>query len=584
MKRLSRMVIVIAVLVAGWLSTRPAEAHPLGNFTINHYTGLQVNRKGINVDYVLDMAEIPAYQEIASFDANHNGQPDPEEVASYHPKKCEAIGSGLTLRLSGKLQTLILTRSQVEFPVGAAGLSTLRLTCAFQAPATIAGSKLAVDYSDNSYTDRLGWREIVVTGDGVVLEGSFATTSKSNRLTAYPTNMLQNPLNERQVSFVALPGAGAASNPSPQGISQASVIPGGRNDPFTRLITLQELTLPTLLLALLIAFVWGALHALTPGHGKTIVAAYLVGSRGTARHAAYLGLTTTITHTLGVFALGLATLLISRFVVTEKLFPWLDLVSGMLVVAIGLGLFVGRFRAARRDRGVGEGHHHSHPGEQPHSHSHAGALAPAHLHRPESPQDSRELTIRVGKLAYAETRSDGEQHYHVAVTGHTHDLLPPHVHAHVHEHDPAGPHLANHLTGHEHTHEHGGATHSHLPPGAQGEKVTLRSLLALGISGGLLPCPSALVVLLSAIALGKVAFGLVLVLVFSLGLASVLTGIGLTFVYAGRLFQRMEGRTRLPLGMRLIGWMPAASALFIALVGAGITAKALVDVGLIRFS
>lgn len=248
------------------------------------------------------------------------------------------------------------------------------------------------------------------------------------------------------------------------------------------------------------SFVWGAMHAISPGHGKTIVGAYLVGARATAQQAVFLGLTTTITHTIGVFALGLVALFASQYILPEQLYPWLSCLSGLMVVAIGVNLFISRMRSTQLLK-------RSHLG-----HSHA------------------------------------EQHHH---------------HDHHHDH-------------HDHDHGHSHETHSHLPPGADGSPVTWRSLLILGISGGLVPCPSALVVLLSSIALGRVGFGLVLVLAFSLGLAGVLTALGLLLVRARRLFERV------PTQMRLMRVLPAISALFIALLGLGITTQALMQIGLVK--
>jgi ABC-type nickel/cobalt efflux system permease component RcnA len=251
------------------------------------------------------------------------------------------------------------------------------------------------------------------------------------------------------------------------------------------------------LIATLGSFVWGAMHAMSPGHGKTIVGAYLVGARATAQHAVFLGLTTTLTHTIGVFALGLLTLFASQYILPEQIYPWLSCLSGLMVVVIGLNLFISRMQSAQLLR------------RSPFGHSHA------------------------------------DEHHH-----------------HDHHHD------------HHHGHSHG--NHSHLPPDADGSPVTWRSLLALGISGGIVPCPSALVVLLSAIALGRIGFGLVLVLAFSLGLAGVLTGLGLLLVRARRLFERV------PTQMRLVRVLPAMSALFIALLGLGITTQALMQIGLVR--
>jgi ABC-type nickel/cobalt efflux system permease component RcnA len=330
----------------------------------------------------------------------------------------------------------------------------------------------------------------------------------------------------QQAAFTLNPSGSGNQAATASGSSAAEPsLSGARSDAFTQLITLQNIDAPTLLIALLLAVVWGAMHAMTPGHGKTLVGAYLVGSRGTARHALLLGLTTTVTHTAGVFALGLTTLVASRFIVSDQLYPWLSVISGVLVVVIGLNLFAARLRGARRAGGAA-----------PHAHDH------------------------------------GQNHAHEHAHDHEHD----HDHEHGHVHDRDHVHDHEHSLPVKHVHEHGGHTHSHLPPGADGAPVSLRGLLALGVSGGLLPCPSALVVMLSAIALGRIAFGLTLVVAFSLGLAATLVGIGLALVYARRLFER------LPVQSRWIGLLPAASALFITLAGFGVTAQALMQIGLIR--
>ena len=237
-------------------------------------------------------------------------------------------------------------------------------------------------------------------------------------------------------------------------------------------------------IALIAAFFWGAMHAMSPGHGKTIVGAYLMGSKVTAQHALFLGLTTTLTHTIGVFILGLATLFASQFILPERVLPWLSILSGFMVLVIGLNLFISRLRNSE--------HHHHH---------------------------------------------DGEHHHHE----------------------------------HEHEHHH----HHHLPSNTP---VTWRNLLALGISGGLVPCPSALVLLLSAIAIGRVGFGLSLVLAFSLGLAFVLTALGLLLIYAKQRFEKLQ----LPKPQRLLRILPALSGFIISLIGLGITTQALIEVGIVR--
>jgi nickel/cobalt transporter (NicO) family protein len=509
---------IIAISTALWLALAlptSAWAHPLGNFTINHYAGLHVTQQEITVDYVLDMAEIPAFQEIALSDANGNGQPDAAESGTYHSAKCESIRSDLNLSVNSQSSALTLSSSTIEFPQGAGGLLTLRLNCIFSTSLTDEATNIS--FTDNLYPDRIGWREIVVTSDQVALQGDFASTSISDRLTKYPADLMSNPLDQRAVSFgmdATLPSQAQGELVPAQEASSSAVgsnlaFGNGRQDAFTQLITMEDLSLPAILFALVISFVWGAMHALTPGHGKAVVGSYLIGERGNARHALLLGLTTTITHTAGVFAMGLVTLLAAQFITPEQLFPWLSFLSGALVAGIGIRLVITRLREAR-----------------------AAQSAP------------RFEVAPVQKRSFVRQAAP---HAH-------HDDSHQHGHGHPHDHDHHG---------------HEDHTHSHLPP----ETVTWRSIVALGISGGILPCPSALIVLLSAIALGRIGLGLALVLAFSLGLAGVLTAIGLLFVYAGRMISFA------PKQKWILRVLPVASALVISLAGLGIAAQALTQIG-----
>jgi nickel/cobalt transporter (NicO) family protein len=489
-------IMVFAVLLGLWAPL--AEAHPLGNFTINQYSGLQVSREGVGVDYVLDMAEIPAFQTINRMDTNHNRKPDPAEIQGYPEAKCKEVTSHLSLKIDQQPLPLAIKRSTLEFPPGVGGLATLRLTCELEGTASLSSTHKAIAFENNLYPERLGWQEITVAAQDISVQGNFKTDSITKRLTDYPTDLLSSPLNQRQLSLEVNP----TQVPSPQ-IEQASPKSWGlwdsalldrSNNAFTSLVTQDSLTFSTVLIALMTAFVWGGFHALSPGHGKTIVGSYLVGSRGNIKHALFLGLTVTITHTAGIFALGLLMLSTSQFILTEQLFPWLSLLSGVLVMAIGFNLLM------RRLKGVhSHDHHHSH--HHNHSHSH-----------------------------------------------------------HTHEHHS-----------HDHGHENSHKSHSHLPSSTEDAPITWSSLLALGISGGLLPCPSALVVLLSAIALGRTGFGLLLVSAFSLGLAGVLTGIGVLLIYAKKRFEQM------PLQLPGSNLLPSLSALCITLLGLGITIHAIPD-------
>jgi nickel/cobalt exporter len=258
-------------------------------------------------------------------------------------------------------------------------------------------------------------------------------------------------------------------------------------------------------IALVVAAALGALHALEPGHGKTVVAAYLVGSRGTAWHAVLLGLIVTASHTAGVYLLGAATIYASRYVVPERLYPWVALGSGLVIAVLGLSLFFRRYAGREADHG----HHHHHDG---------------HVHH-----------------------GDDHEHGHADATAHRH------AHDHGHAHGDGG-------------HHH----HSHAPGG-----VTLRQLWALGITGGIVPCPAALVVLLSALSLRRVGFGLLLIVAFSLGLALVLVAIGLLVVYAGRLVTRLDER-----GPLVTRWLPLMSSAVMTLLGLSIAIQAVASGGL----
>src|SRR6204780_807531 len=152
---------------------------------------------------------------------------------------------------------------------------------------------------------------------------------------------------------------------------------GSQTDALTRLLHQQQLTPWMIAAAIGIAFVLGAAHALTPGHGKTIVAAYLVGSRGTLKHAAFLGAMVTFTHTVSVFLLGLATLFLFQYVVPQKVTQVLGAISGLSIVGIGGWMLY------KRARGVGHthaGHDHSHAHDHHHEHDHAHSHDHAHDH------------------------------------------------------------------------------------------------------------------------------------------------------------------------------------------------------------
>ena len=526
-------------------------AHPLGNFTVNRYSRLELGAAQVMLTYVVDMAEIPTQQVRPEIDTDGNGNFSPAEQQAYLAKLIPSLQEQLQLEVDGQSQPWTLGEHVLTFPEGQAGLPTIRLRVQFSSQIGAGESISSASFTDQTFADRLGWQEVVVRAiDGVdLLTSNVPAVDLSQELTEYPSDLLQSPpaVNQAQFQYqIASVGAGSSQPsmdvPNSQIMESLSADTDSPNaplaassDPFAELIHLPNLGPWTLFLALLAAFGWGAAHALSPGHGKTIVGAYLVGSRGTAKHALFLGLTTTVTHTAGVFALGLITLFASRYILPETLFPWLSLFSGLLVVVIGLSMawsWLQRFRAQK----VGQ-HHHHHGHSHDEHHHHHGYSHDAHDHHHGHSHD---------------------EHHHPEEEGSG-------VHSHTHSH--AMEHAADHAHSGLHTHD-GVHYHSHEVPGQDGEPITWRSLLALGISGGLLPCPSALVVMLGAIALQRVAFGLLLIIAFSMGLAGVLTAFGLALVYAGKFF------ARLPESGRVLKLLPVASALFITVLGAGITWQA----------
>ena len=471
---MKKLLVVVAALAALALPL-VAQAHPLGNFTTNRYAEVVASGKQMYVLYVLDLAEIPTFQ--ARDDVSKLGND------GYATQLARRLGNGLTLTVGGSPRALTPLRHAIAFPNGVGGLHTTRLEVVYGAG---AGSTAPIALRDGNFPDRIGWREIVVRADNGarIATSSAPAASVSDRLRAYPKNLLHSALDVTSATASVVPGTAAGVVPALFDAKElnAPVTVRKYDGSFTSLIGRHDLSFGFVAIALLIAAFWGAVHALSPGHGKSIVGAYLVGSRGKARHAVALGGIVTVTHTIGVFTLGLVTLALSQFVVPETLYPWLNLASALTVVVVGVAVLRSRALAWLRPKPNAHGHHH-------------------------------------------------------------------HDHDHSHDHD------------HAHDHEHG---HSHVPE----EGTGWRGIVAIGVSGGILPCPSALVVLLAAISLHRVAFGLVLILAFSLGLAATVSGIGLVAIGARRAFSRMsfEGR--------LVRALPAISALVIFGLGVAMTVRA----------
>lgn len=345
--QLSRPVVVLAVvaalLCAGLLAlARPgsAGAHPLGNFTVNRYSRIEVYSDVVRVQYVLDMAEIPTFQENSGVDADGDGAISAAEAQAYADAAVPALLSNLELSFDNERADLVTVAANAAFPEGQGGLLTTRLTATYEA--LTPSGVVSLTYSDANYSDRLGWREIVVSAvTGAELTGDYPQQDVSHALTAYPDDLLSSPLDVASVAF-SFEAANAALAPTLPDAPTVAQTPQRSGAGFVSLINTNDLTFGAVLLALLAAFAFGALHAVEPGHGKTLVAAYFVGVKGTVGQALGLGLIVAATHTVGVLAIGMIAIFGSHWILPEKLYPWLSLVSGLMVMVLGLRLVLAR--------------------------------------------------------------------------------------------------------------------------------------------------------------------------------------------------------------------------------------------------
>ena len=477
MRRRFRRVLVLVGMVAAVLSApATAIAHPLGNFTVNRYAGIELTPDEMRIDYVLDLAEIPTVQVRPEIDADADGTVTDAERAAWAARTAPTLLANLTATVDGRPVPLDVVSSSMRFRPGQGGLDILRLEATFTGPVASTGE---LAFADANFADRIGWAEVTATGaDGTAVAGSSVPArSVSNALLSYPQDLLSSPLDVHEATLSFHPGTSApvaaSTDGAPANVSRPDVTGGA----FAGLV---GRTGPFMLVALLLAFGFGALHALGPGHGKTLMAAYLVGAGGRARHAIALGGSVAVMHTASVLALGFVVLTVTEVFAPERVYPWLGLASGLIAFALGASL----------------------------------------------------LVARLGW--WSGGRTDPERH-HVGT-----DRASA-VHGHVHPHPtPSQP-------------------------------LSRRSLTALAVAGGMLPSPTALVVLLAAVALDRIAYGLALIGAFSLGLATALVIVGLVALRArDAVAGRMSGRTA-----RLV---PVLSAASIALLGLVLTFRGFLQI------
>jgi nickel/cobalt transporter (NicO) family protein len=489
------------VLLSVFLLPAVLAAHPMGNFSVNHYARIEAGARGAEVRYVLDLAEIPSFELLQKW--NLDAASSRAALERKATEEARAWVAGLSFRVNGRSVQPHFEKAELTMDTGAGGMPVMRISTRLSL-GVAAGD---LEYEDRNYPGRAGWKEIVIAaGPGAAISKATAgDRERSQGLTAYPQDPTVAPPQDLQAKLtwtVESPAVAQKKAPeiepvekAPAPTPTASVPPGQdapgtvvRGDFLSQLLHRGEISGSMILLGLCVAFGLGAMHALSPGHGKTIVAAYLVGNRGSFKHAIFLGAMVTFTHTFSVFCLGLATLYLYKDVLPDNVIRVLGAISGMSIVWIGAMLL---YKRARSLRGYNHEHNHDH----------------------------------------------GHDHHH----------------HHDHDHN-------------DHDHDHGPHGHSHVPEG----EITLGSLIALGASGGLVPCPSALVLLLSAIALGRVALGLLLLVGFSLGLAAVLMGIGILVLYAKNLLPD-SNRTAQHGAFRVIPVLSAAVIVCLGLLMTGVS-------------
>ncbi len=488
------------MMLAGALSA-PVAAHPLGNFTINHLAKVSADAHVLHVRYVLDIAEIPSFQIMR--DAAPSGNWNATVMQSWADLEVRVVQSGLNVTIDGRRAALSSSGSKARMRPGAGGLPILYWTGDFTTPLGGATGPHHVDIDDHVYQDRrIGWKDIIVAPQ----------TEPTKELLVYPSALIGSPRTVTSAQF-ELSATGSASR-----IHRDStlVVQQQSSNSIVRQTLLSEMFLRAdqggiwILMTILAAFGFGALHAIEPGHGKALLAFTLVGARATSKQAAILAASLTFAHTIGVILLGLVLFFVTGFV-PETIYPWITLVSGIAITIIGARA-LGRY--IRGIRPFAHAHSHGHPNT------------------------------------------------------HDHD----HAHDHTHGRDRANGHDQPHVAGSQFAHTHGGSTHTHAIPGDR--PLNFGSAVWAALSGGIAPCPAAIILLIAAVNSHRLGYGLLLIVVFGLGLASVLTGLGLAVVRGAAWIARNAKYER------LVRLGPLASAALISIIGSVLLGQGFVQVGI----
>lgn len=551
-----------------------ALAHPLGDFSVNQYWLVDLRGDEFKIYYLLDIAEIPSFQEVLRLDLNADEVYSDEEIDQYLGMVVPELMVAMTVSYEGRPITLQVDRRALEIWEGTARAPVFNLILDLTARDFVwpeDGVPGEIRFRSSAHDEARGYREALLLLDGRYgIEIGTRKEGDANEieyLTEVMVDEIDNPLYQsfyNVFQFTFTQGTGAAISTEnveadftwtatarsdeeerivlaqfEERFQNVEVGDGNRlreaagvSDAFrevdraekgtsevadnlltrvTDTIRSKELTTNMILVAMGISLLLGMGHAFSPGHGKTVMAAYLIGERGTAWHAVILGIIVTVVHVWSVFLIGLIVLYASEKVSSEQINFWTGLASGIIIVGIGLFLFFRRYKSYVLVKHGGS-HHHDHNHGHDHSHHH-----------------------------------------------HTHDHVHAHAEAHDHSHDHSHDH--EHAHDHDHSHDHGHG-HSHVIEGKGGLPPTYWNILWLGISGGIVPCPAALLVLMGAINFGRLALGMLMITSFSLGLAAVLVLIGVVVV-------KTSGKIRDRIGERspILLLLPVMSSVLITGIG-----------------
>ena len=434
---LKKILLILFFLV---IITSLAFAHPFGYLRIDAVNQLSVSPEKITLNYMIRLPEASAFPHLKAMDTNQDFIYTDEEISKYMKQITPKFTRNINLELNGTPLELKLLDSSLKVNPGMSELSTIKIIYLLEASVPsdlLKTGENELHFNDGNFSFTPGWKEINVKGkDGISIISApekpkkikDAVQTKGDIVFSSPTG-----------SALATENSG---NDDSEDFSEPEIPETQGEEGLVGLISREELNPGVVFFALGIAIVLGALHAFAPGHGKTIVAAYLIGSRGTIKHAVLLGIIVTFTHTISVILLGVICLFAFSYVMPEKLYPWIGFASGLLISIIGLWLLFARRSEPALSQGHDHDHSHDHKHDHGHSHDHSHEHGHDHDHSHEHGHD------------HAHSHEHGHDHDHSHEHGHDH----AHSHEHGHDHDHSHEHGHDHAHSHEHGHDH---DHSH---------------------------------------------------------------------------------------------------------------------------